>query len=433
MARDVQGNLLAGADSVTAAGFDTALESFCLYRGDPVAAIDAAIAASPRCGMAHLLKAWLYALATEPAAAQAAQGFVATARDCGGGPREAAHAQALGQVLAGDWRAGGITLERWQADAPHDLLALLAGHLIDFFIADARSLRDRVGRVLPLWQGVPGAPWVMGMGAFGLEEAGDYARAEAMGRAALAADPRDSWAHHAVAHVMEMMGRPEDGVGWMTARQAHWAGADNFLKVHNWWHLALCHLELDDVPGALALYDGPVRSGGAGVAMALLDASALLWRIDLSGADVGTRWDELSLKWETHEAPGFYAFNDLHAAMAHLGAGRFDRAERLLQGAGGQSEAAGWMRRHGLPLIEGFMAFRRGDFDRAVDRLMTARHISGAFGGSHAQRDVIDWTLTEAALRGGMTGVAQALSRERLALRPHSPVNLGFLRRAASS
>jgi hypothetical protein len=187
------------------------------------------------------------------------------------------------------------------------------------------------------------------------------------------------------------------------------------------------------VPGALALYDGPVRSGGAGVAMALLDASALLWRIDLSGADVGTRWDELSLKWETHEAPGFYAFNDLHAAMAHLGAGRFDRAERLLQGAGGQSEAAGWMRRYGLPLIEGFMAFRRGEFDRAVDRLMTARHISGAFGGSHAQRDVIDWTLTEAALRGGMTGVAQALSRERLALRPHSPVNLGFLRRAASS
>jgi hypothetical protein len=52
------------------------------------------------------------------------------------------------------------------------------------------------------------------------------------------------------------------------------------------------------------------------------------------------------------------------------------------------------------------------------------------FGGSHAQRDVIDWTLTEAALRGGLTSLAEALAHERLALKPHSPVNRAFLRRA---
>jgi hypothetical protein len=49
-----------------------------------------------------------------------------------------------------------------------------------------------------------------------------------------------------------------------------------------------------------------------------------------------------------------------------------------------------------------------------------------AFGGSHAQRDVIDWTLTEAALRGGPSEMAEALVAERRALRPHSPVNLAF-------
>ncbi|MDO9526641.1 MAG: tetratricopeptide repeat protein [Gemmobacter sp.] len=431
MINDIQGNPLAGATSAAADLFDTALENFSLYYGDPVGALNGAIAAAPSFGMAHLAKGWLYALSTEPAATAAAGGFLRTGVACGGGDRESAHATALGHVLAGNWHAGGVVLERWQAQAPRDLMAMLAGHMIDFMSADARSLRDRVARVLPLWDGVPGQPWVMGMGAFGLEEAGDYVRAEAMGRAALAADPRDSWAHHAVAHVLEMTGRPEDGLGWMAAREAHWAGADNFLKIHNWWHRALCHLELDDIPGALALYDGPVRSGRVPVAMALLDASALLWRIDLAGADVGTRWDELSVAWEAHEAPGLYAFNDLHAAMAHLGAGRFDRSERLISVAAGQGEAAEWMRRFGLPLIEGFSAFRRGDHAVAVDRLMSARHIAGAFGGSHAQRDVIDWTLTEAAVRGGMSGMGQALARERLALRPHSPVNLGFLQRAA--
>ena len=51
-------------------------------------------------------------------------------------------------------------------------------------------------------------------------------------------------------------------------------------------------------------------------------------------------------------------------------------------------------------------------------------------GGSHAQRDVVDWTLTEAAVRGGMRDVALALAHERLGARPRSVVNRDFLRRA---
>jgi hypothetical protein len=60
------------------------------------------------------------------------------------------------------------------------------------------------------------------------------------------------------------------------------------------------------------------------------------------------------------------------------------------------------------------------------------RLVANQFGGSHAQRDVIDWTLTEAAIRAGMREVALALSHERLALKPHSPVNREFVRRAGA-
>ncbi len=101
------------------------------------------------------------------------------------------------------------------------------------------------------------------------------------------------------------------------------------------------------------------------------------------------------------------------------------------------ADRVGWVtkarRATALPLIEGFSAFWRGDHRAAVELLHPARLIANSFGGSHAQRDIVDWTLTEAALRGGLSDVAEALAHERLALKPHSPINRAFLMRARSA
>jgi hypothetical protein len=435
MIDDRWGCPLAGATRDAADLFDAAAEGFAVYRGDPVGLLDRAIAAAPAFPMARLMKAWLFALATEPGPAAAARAILDEARRLPLGLREEAHAAAIGQVLDGEWTDAATTLDRHSMRQPRDLLALQAGHLIDFYRADARGLRDRIARALPAWNGAPGRSWVLGMHAFGLEEAGDYARAEAEGREAAETDARDCWAHHAVAHVLEMQGRAEDGLDWMEARAPHWSGDDNFFKVHNWWHKALCHIETGRPEAALALYDGPIRGPRGETALDLVDASALLWRLDASGVDVGDRWVELSDAWEAVADGRLYPFNDWHAAMAHLGAGREEAAGRLLAAArdatdGG--ETARWRRETGAPLIEGFAAFRRGDHPTAVATLHGARRIAGAWGGSHAQRDVIDWTLAEAAIRGGMAETAAALAAERLALRPHSPVNRAFLGRAAA-
>jgi tetratricopeptide (TPR) repeat protein len=280
---------------------------------------------------------------------------------------------------------------------------------------------------------MPGYSILLGMYAFGLEECGDYARAEEQGRRALDVQPLDCWAHHAVAHVMEMQGRTEDGIGWMIARERDWSGDDNFFKVHNWWHRALYHLDLNEIEEALALYDGPVRENRSTIALDLIDASTLLWRLQLLGHDVGDRWQELANTWDQHADGRTYCFNDWHAVMAYLGAGRDREVERILAAhradLHGDPEATQWARKIGLPLIEGFACFWRGDYETAAERLYGARHIANAFGGSHAQRDVIDWTLTEAALRGGFSDLAEALANERLALRPHSFVNRNFLSR----
>ena len=435
MPKDRQGNAMSGATPEAAALYDRAVEAFNLFRGDPIGLADAAAEAAPDLAMAPIFKAHLYALATEPAASAAARGLVARARDLRLNDREASHLAALDHLLAGNWTAAALALDHHSMRYPHDLLALQSGHLMDFFRAGARDLRDRIARALPQWDADrPGYSVLLGMHAFGLEECGDYARAEATGREALDRQPLDAWAHHAVAHVMEMQGRAEEGIAWMASREARWSGDDAFFRIHNWWHKALYHLELEQGAEALALYDGPIRGSRSPLAVNLADASALLWRIAIAGHDVGDRWQELARAWDRHADGKLYPFNDLHAAMAYLGARREADLSRLLAACRADpapgSEVASWARATGLPLIEGFAAFWHGEHERAVSLLFGARQIANSFGGSHAQRDVIDWTLTEAALRGGLRGVSEALANERLALRPHSPVNRRFLGRA---
>jgi hypothetical protein len=66
-----------------------------------------------------------------------------------------------------------------------------------------------------------------------------------------------------------------------------------------------------------------------------------------------------------------------------------------------------------------------------VDELSRVRPVAQRFGGSHAQRDLLQLTLLEAALRDGRRSLARALMAERLASKPASPFNLAMTRRAA--
>ena len=435
MHSDRHGNRVTGGTPDAIADFDGALGEFNLYRGDPVATIDRALSAAPKFVMAHVLKAWLLGLATEPQATAQAAEIVALARALPCDEREASHLVALDHVVVGNWTAAAVALERHNVRYPFDLLALQVGHQADFFRASARGLRDRIARVLPQWPvSMPGRSLLLGMYAFGLEESGDYARAEAAGREALAAEPFDCWAHHAVAHVMEMQGRTEDAIGWASARERWWSGDENFFRVHNWWHRALCHLDLGQADVVLELYDGPMRGGRSVVALELIDASALLWRLSLAGHDVGDRWTEVATCWDRHADGRLYPFNDWHAVMAYLGAGRDAEVERvagaLERSAAGSTDTARWAGDVALPLVRGFRDFWRGDYEACIERLYPVRSIVNQFGGSHAQRDVIDWTLTEAAVRGRLPALAEALAHERLALKPHSFINRAFLRRA---
>ena len=103
------------------------------------------------------------------------------------------------------------------------MLAQQVAHVCNFFLGRGAWLRDHVASALPHHaEGEPSHGGLLGMLAFGLEECGEYARAEQAGRAALAQNARDPWAIHAVAHCFEMQGESAAGAAWLESRRGDW-------------------------------------------------------------------------------------------------------------------------------------------------------------------------------------------------------------------
>ena len=75
----------------------------------------------------------------------------------------------------------------------------------------------------------------------------------------------------------------------------------------------------------------------------------------------------------------------------------------------------------------------RGDYAECVRLILPVRAIAHTFGGSHAQRDVLELTLLEAALRGGDMALGHRLALERAAARPSSPLSRLFVSRGNSA
>ncbi len=428
MLHDHRGLAVSTDNSAALEHFETALAQFHAYRGDPIATLDQALAADESFVLAHLAKAFMAATAGEGRVVPLARSAVTRAEELSGqaNARERALLVAARQLVDGKWHDACRSFDAVLREWPRDALAVQTAHLMDFYRGDALNLRNRVSRVLPSWSAsLPGYSYLLGMHAFGLEECNQYAEAEATGRRALDLVPTDGWAVHAVTHVMEMQGRIDEGIGWLTSREADWATPDNAFAPHNWWHLALFHMDRGAFDAALDLYDRKINGPQADVVLVLIDCTALLWRLQLEGVNVGDRFEHVADRWhgKALDERGFYAFNDLHAMMSFAATGRAADGERLLAemrttAASGVGANRAMTRDIGLPLAEGVLDYARGQFGDAIERIEPVRDAANGFGGSHAQRDLLTLTLITAALRAGDFARARHLLAERQVHKP---------------
>ncbi len=430
MLTDVRG-LEVTADNEAAVGhLDDTITHYAGFKLDTGAHLKQALTADPDMAMGLIVRGYFMKLFAMPAlevkARQSLEKAEASIESRGGSERERRHARALRAWCDGDERLATAVWEELLLHDPLDLMALKLAHYTHFYFGDSRNMRDSVARTSWAWTpDTPGYGFVQGMYAFGLEEAGNYADAEAAGRRAVEINPADVWAAHAVAHVMEMQGRHREGIAWIDGLADNWNDVHNFV-FHVWWHKCLYHLELGQYDAVLALYDNKVRAESTDDLLDISNGAAMLWRLEDAGIDVGDRWTELADRAATHVDDHLLFFADAHYFLALAAAGRDDEAAAMLASLKAAADQAGTDQEQviadvGVPLCEGIAALRRADYGRACDLLLPLRYRLDPVGGSHAQRDLFQQMLIQAALRGGRLELARTLLAERTALKPNSP------------
>jgi tetratricopeptide (TPR) repeat protein len=398
---DARGCGISGASPAAIDDYELALAAYQGWRSGAEVPLSRALQEAPAFVMARVLQAYLLLCSRDPQRVQAARPVLASAAALPANERERMHLAAISAALGDDYERAKVLLGDLLRRYPHDALALQVAHVFDYISGDVVHLRQRVASVLPSWScDLPGYPAVLAMHAFGLVESGEYELAEHTAGEVLALSPSDARAHHVMAHVFEMTERPAAGVRWMNRHSGGW-GVDTVVATHCWWHLGLFHLEQGDLDGALALYDQRIRAGSA--IADLIDASALLWRLQLLGGAAGSRWAELAAAWAPHVDDGFCSFNDLHAMLAFVGARDWDRARRLERELAKRQSLptrhGATTRQIGLPACRALMAFGHGNDTLALTLLASLPALAHRFGGSHAQRDVLHLTMLKAVER----------------------------------
>ena len=402
---DRRGCSVSGAEPAALDAFERALAAYQGWHSGAEAPLALALEQAPGFVMAHVLQAYLLACSRDPRRLAMARPTLARAAALPANPRERLHIAAIAALLDDDdFDQARATLGELLRREPRDALALQVAHSLDYLAGDVECMNERVAAVLPAWSTeLPGYHAILAMHAFGLEENGRHEEAEASARAALALDPLDARAHHAMAHVFEMTDRPEAGERWLADHAEGWAN-DTVVTTHCWWHRGLFQLALGRPDRALDIYHHHVRGDGDSQAVAdLIDASALLWRIGLAGADTSGRWLDLADAWAPHIDDCFCSFNDLHAMLALVGARDWQRADKFV---GALRAAHARPTRHGtttrllgLAACRALVAFGRGDDLRAITLLASLPAQAHRIGGSHAQRDVLHLTMERAIER----------------------------------
>jgi tetratricopeptide (TPR) repeat protein len=332
-------------------------------------------------------------------------------------PRERRHLEALRLFVGGRGHEAVAAMREVLAEHPRDVVLLQRLYFIHFWQGRAADMLEATTAALPALED---DGFALGYHAFALEENRRFDEALPLAERALARNPRDAWAVHAVAHVHYERGENRLGIEGLPPR-IHPCDHLGYFRNHLLWHLALLHLAEGDYERGGRLFESVFGRIPITIASDLQDSVALAWRLDLFGHPDPRRWAQLGAAAQRWVEMPLLLFHDLHVGMALAAAADWPAAERHLE----RLRARGAKAKHPtlpevvVPLLEGLHAFARGDHAGCVARIEPIEARIVEVGGSHAQREVFHDTVLAAALRGQMRERAVALLERRLAKRPN--------------
>ena len=249
-------------------------------------------------------------------------------------------------------------------------------------------------------------PDFLAMTAFASELCSDYAAAEAVAERALAIEPRNPWAQHALSHVLIRQGRVAEGLARLESFLPLLATCGRPIHCHDAWHLALLHLEQLDVAAAMRVFRTHIWGITPDFVVEQLDAIALLWRIEMAAGPMDAQWPSIAEHIATRALETFMPFMNAHYVYALARAGRADAVEAALAGVRARSAADDEEAKRvwapvGRAVIEGAAAFGAGDRARAAALLDPVMPMMTSIGGSDAQDDLFRQTYLRSLQAAG--------------------------------
>ncbi len=242
--------------------------------------------------------------------------------------------------------------------------------------------------------------WFLGYLAWAHIEAGSLIAGERYVERSLALKADNANAIHVFAHLTYEQNRAAESIARLDSLTANY---DTRALLHNHlrWHAALGELATGHAGAALAIYDHYLSPAVATAPLitAVSDAVSLLWRIQIAtGQPVGAeRWRALAEFVKARHYQSTVAFLDLHVAALYSVTGDVIAFESLT----GQLKIAHDSDR--LPagksvidLCEALNAFVASDPEKAIQLLEENLGNVVRIGGSGAQRDLFEETLTAA-------------------------------------
>jgi Tfp pilus assembly protein PilF len=389
-----------------------------MYPG-AIEAFDRAIEADPHFALPHAARAHTLLERGNSAAARMA---MATASDLATNlhAREASHIAYLDHLVSGDTETAlaalPVHLDTW----PRDVLVLGTTAFTNGLIGSSgRPAQKRV--LLTLLDKLAAHYgeddwWFTAHHGMALSENGQHEAARPMIERSLAQNPANPWAAHATAHLAYEVGDAAAAraflVSWLQTYPREGA-----LYSHLSWHLAIAHLEGGDAAAASSLFrdafapevhSGPPRGK-------LNDGVSFLWRRELAGQQRDTASWRVMHDFARGEFPrAGAAFSDMHVALAHVVAGDGAALAARAQQIGQLVHAGRYPSGALVPTASrGFAAFARGDYVATIDALEPIADELERIGGSHAQLDLVRFTLLKAYLGAERPDDAERVLRER--------------------
>jgi tetratricopeptide (TPR) repeat protein len=425
MLTDAQGLEVTTFSAEAIASVDRFVKQSLSY-GDDTLVILKAIAADPTWAIAHAHAAANYLSWESTAGNNAAFPHLQAAKKYleGANEREKFYVWAIDTWAKGDIEQAIAYHEKIAQKYPRDIASVQRGQYHYFYQGNKEKLLQIGEKVLPANRE---NHYLYGMIAFGLEQCHHLQAAETMGRKAVEMNRHDPWAHHAVAHVMEMQGRIDEGITWMESLADTWENCNSMLFTHNWWHIALYYLEKEEIEKVLKLYDSYVWGRASKESSKdQVGAIALLLRLELRGIDVDDRWHKLSTYITARIHEHALPFQDLHYIYTLARTGRTELVNEMLFSMQVYArKALPYLQKTwaevAIPAARGMVAHATGEWESAITHIGVTLPRLHLIGGSHAQRDLFEQVYLDAWLRAQHNHEALRLLEKRAALGRYIP------------